>query len=81
MKMKVDSLLANNASVIQKAITLLCSGKKYIQLISKSGDLSPAGKYYEQQTGTTLEAGGYNLTQTPLREGNTELVTLRSGKR
>ena len=80
MKKKVDSLLANNASLVQKANTLLRSGKKFITL-ARNGDPTLAGKYYEQQTNTTLEAGGYNLTQTPIREGNTEFVKLRSGKK
>ena len=79
-KKKVDSLLANNASLVQKANTLLRSGKKFITL-ARNGDPTLAGKYYEQQTNTTLEAGGYNLTQTPIREGNTEFVKLRSGKK
>ena len=76
MKKKVDSLLANNAALVQKANTLLRSGKKFITL-ARNGDPTLAGKYYEQQTGATLEAGGYNLTQTPVREGNTVFVTLR----
>ena len=79
--MKINSLLANNASVVHKANTLLRSGNKYITLVSKSGELTPAGRYYQQQTGTPLEPAGYNLTQTPVREGNTEFVTLRSGRK
>ena len=81
MRKKVDSLLANNAAVVEKANTTLRSGKQFITLISKSGDLTTAGNYYQQKTGTTLDPTGYNLSQTPLREGNTEYVTLRSGKR
>ena len=53
---KVDSLLANNASLVQKANTLLRSGKKFITL-ARNGELNAAGRYYEQQTNTTLEAG------------------------
>ena len=60
---------------MHKANTLLRSGNKYITLVSKSGELTPAGRYYQQQTGTPLEPAGYNLTQTPVREGNTEFVT------
>ena len=81
MKMKINSRLANNAYVVHKTNTLLRSGKKYITLVSKSGELTPAGRYYQQQTGTPLDPAGYNLTQTPVREGNTEFVTLRSGRK
>ena len=80
LKKKVDYLLANNDSMVQKSNTLLRSGKKFITL-ARNGDPTLAGKYYEQQTNTPLEADGYNLTQTPIREGNTEFVTLRSGKK
>ena len=76
-KRNVDSLLANDATVTTKANTLLRSGKKYITLVSKSGDVTTAGIYYQQKTGTMLDLEGYNLKQTPLRKGNTEYVTLR----
>ena len=53
LKKKVDSLLANNAALVQKANTLLRSGKNFITL-SRNGELNAAGRYYEQKTNTTL---------------------------
>ena len=55
MKRKVDSLLTGNATLVEKANTLLRKGKSFVTLAKPDGSLTPAGKYYEQATGKTLE--------------------------
>ena len=39
------------------------------------------GAYYEQVSGTTLPVGGFDTSQAPVREGDTEYIRLRGGER
>ena len=80
MKRKVDSLLSQNATIVEKTNTILRKGKSFITLAKVDGNLTIAGRYYEQKTGKALDPSGYDLQQTPMREGNTERVKLRNGK-
>ena len=81
MKRKVDSLLSQNATIVEKASTILRKGKSFITLAKLDGSLTTAGRYYEQKSGKLLDpTSGYDLQQTPMREGNTEKVRLRNGK-
>ena len=54
-KRKVDSLLTGNATLVEKANTLLRKDKTFVTLAKKDGSLTPAGIYYQQKTGKTLE--------------------------
>ena len=59
----------------------LKSGRSTIKLIGHDGKKTPAGEYFEQKEGAPpLPDGGF-LQQTARREGNTETIELRNGKR
>ena len=58
----------------------LRNGARSIPLIDATGNKTLAGRYYEQHSGRTLPTGGF-LQQTAQREGNTETIKLRDGKR
>ncbi len=59
----------------------LRSGRSTIKLIGNDGKKTPAGLYWEQKAGAPpLPDGGF-LQQAARREGNTETIELRGGKR
>jgi len=58
----------------------LGSGRTRIILVDVHGRPTTAGKFWETYTGRVLPAGGFQQ-QTPMREGNTETLRLRDGKR
>ena len=65
MKRKVDLLLSENATLVEKTNTLLRKGKTFVTLAKVDGSLTPAGKYYEHEAGSMLDPSGYDLQQPP----------------
>ena len=57
------------------------SGPGHQTLVSNDGTLTAVGAYYEQVSGTTLPVGGFDTSQAPVREGDTEYISLRGGER
>ena len=59
----------------------LRQGNSIIKLVDNSGAKTPAGLYWEQKEGAPpLPDGGF-LQQAPRRDGNTETIALRDGRR
>ena len=59
---------------------ILRNGNRFVHLSDESGNPTSAGHEFEQHTGEQLPASGYQQ-QRPRREGNTETIMLRNGKR
>ena len=58
----------------------LRTGRRFVRLSTPSGELTAAGNEYEQRTGETLPASGFQ-NQKAVRKGNTETIKLRDGRR
>jgi len=81
-KRKVDELLGSGARLSEGARgTALRSGRSSVLLARANGELTAAGKHYEQSSGQKLEPSGFDIRQDPIRVGNTETVLNRAGKR
>ena len=59
---------------------ILRIGNRFVHLSDQSGNPTVAGREFEARTGEQLPASGYQQ-QRPRREGNTETIVLRNGKR
>ena len=55
-------------------------GRRFVRLSAPGGALNAAGNEYEQRTGETLPASGFQ-NQKAIRKGNTETIRLRTGRR
>ena len=55
-------------------------GRRFVRLSAPGGALNAAGNEYEQRTGETLPASGFQ-NQKAIRKGNTETIRLRGGGR
>ena len=64
----------NSGSVIIKS----CN-KRHI-LVNTTGKRTALGEYYEQNSSNELPVGGFDPTQAPYTEGNTEFIKMRSGE-
>jgi len=60
--------------------TVLKQGRKFKQLVTSAGKLTPAGRLYEGEVNTTLDTNSYDSGQTPSREGNAESISMRRGQ-
>ncbi len=60
--------------------TVLRNGRKFKQLVTSAGKLTEEGRIFEGETGTALEVNDYATGQTPRREGNVELISMRRGQ-
>jgi len=49
-------------------------------LVTSTGERTALGEYYEQKSTDELPVGGFDPTQAPFREGNTEYIKMRSGE-
>ena len=59
---------------------LLKSGNRRHTLVSTTRERVALGEYYEQKCSNELPVGGFDPTQAPFREGNTEFIKMRSGE-
>ncbi len=62
-------------------LILRVPGKGYKALFDMGGELTSLGRAWEERTGNSLEAGGYDPTQMPARDGDVEYIKMRSGKK
>ena len=52
---------------------------KYHQLATAASEKTGLGSYYEQKSGFDVPAGGFDTSQAPYREGDTEFIAMRDG--
>ena len=55
------------------------NGARFQTLVDASGERTAAGRYFEQASAQDLPVGGFD-TSPPMRSGDTEYVTTRSGE-
>ena len=60
---------------------ILRDGRNYRTLVNTSGRLTPAGRAWQQLTGTALSAENYDENQLPVRTGNRETIRVRGKER
>jgi len=56
------------------------SGRRLITLVDSGGKKTAAGKWWEKKSGEALPEGGF-MQQKAMREGNTETIRLRDGRK
>ena len=56
------------------------NGARFQTLVDASGERTAAGRYFEQASAQDLPVGGFDTSQAPMRSGDTEYVTMRSGE-
>ena len=78
----IDTMLAANARPqnTKSGSVILKSGNKRHTLLTSQGERTALGEYYEQKSRDELPVGGFDPTQAPFREGNTEYIKMRSGE-
>ena len=59
---------------------ILRDGSQHRVLVSTAGNLTKAGKLFQERTGTSLETYSYEIGQMPVRRGNVEYIKMRGGK-
>jgi hypothetical protein len=59
---------------------LLRDGRSSRVLVDSGGRLTVHGAAYEAHSGESLPIGGFDSTQTPVRNGNTETIKMRGSK-
>jgi len=59
---------------------ILRQGREHKVLVSTAGNLTKAGLFYEELTGSELITFSFDTAQTPSRVGNVETIKLRGGK-
>ena len=59
---------------------ILRSGNRKHILVNPTGERTNLGEYYEQKTINESPFGGFDFTQSPFREGNTEFIKKRNGE-
>ena len=55
-------------------------GVRFQTLVDVSGQRTAAGRYYEQVSSQDLPVGGFDTSQAPVRAGDTEYISMRSGE-
>ena len=61
---------------------VLRQGRRYVTLVKADGAKTPAGTLYEQRSRRSLPSGGaFNRDQAAYREGNTEYIRDRAGRK
>ena len=53
---------------------ILRDGSHHRVLVSTAGNLTKAGKLFQERTGTSLETYNYDATQMPVRRRNVEYI-------
>ena len=82
MQQSIDDMLAANARPqnTKSGSVILKSGNKRHTLLTSQGQRTALGEYYEQKSSDELPVGGFDPTQAPFREGNTEFIKMRNGE-
>ena len=55
-------------------------GARFQMLVDASGQRTAAGRYYEQASSQDLPVGGFDTAQAPVRSGDAEYISMRSGE-
>ena len=78
----IDQMLTANVNPhsTKSGSVILRSGTKRHTLVSTTGERTALGSYHEQQSSEEWPVGGFDPTQAPFREGNTEYIKMRSGE-
>lgn len=78
----MDSMLTADATpqTAKSGSVILKSGNRRHILVSPIRERTKLGEYYEQKTSNELPVGGFDPTQAPYREGNTEFIKMRNGQ-
>ena len=81
-KQSIDNMLATNARPhsTKSGSVVITGGNKRHTLLNSQGERTALGEYYEQRSSNELPAGGFDPTQAPFREGNTEFIKMRTGE-
>ena len=82
LQQSIDTMLAANAKPqsTEGGSVILKSGNKRHTLLNSQGERTTLGEYYEQKSSDELPVGGFDPTQAPFREGNTEFIKMRNGE-
>ena len=83
MQFITDALAAGRRATKTRsdAWVLRGQGKTHRVLVDAGGSLTKFGRFYETETGQTLERDRFDPDQEAEREGNTETIRLRGGDR
>jgi len=78
----IDQMLQPSATPqnTQSGSVILRSGSRRHILVNPRGERTNSGEYYKQKTSNELPFGGFDFTQSPFREGNTEFIKMRNGE-
>ena len=80
---KVDSFVAEGAqpkTLRHGSVVLKGQGGLFVTLVKPSGSVTSAGAYYQRHHGE-LDTRGLDTSQVPVRDRNTEYVTIRGKRR
>ena len=84
LRTRIDTLIAGGSRATRtkqgEGIILRGAGRGFTVLMTPAGQVTRAGKIYEDRVGEPLPAGGYDANQTPHRVGNVEYIKTRGGK-
>jgi len=82
-KTRIEGLVAlgvDPAKLKSSDAIALVHGKTRIVLVDIAGDATAAGKFWSTHTNMELPQGGF-MSQVAVREGNTEYIKLKGGKK
>ena len=79
-RQSVDAMLdrGKQHSTSSSGAVIIKDGGKYHQLVSAAGEKTKLGTYFEQKAGIDLPSGGFDTSQAPYREGDTEYIAMRN---
>ena len=79
---KVDALVnkGGEQQASKSGSVLLKAGKQSVTLVKANGQLTRAGRQFEQRGGTILQNSNSFANSKPYREGNTEYLNTSGGK-
>ena len=81
-KARIDAFVASGAqptTTASGAVIARSTGTRHQVLVTNAGARTALGAHYEDHGGTELPVGGYDTSQAPVREGDTEYIQMRSG--
>ena len=84
LRTKIDTLIAGGSKAVRSttsdSMILKGPGGRFTMLTTPAGELTRAGRVYQDRVGEPLPSGGYDVNQTPRRVGNVEFIKTRGGK-
>ena len=81
-RQSIDQMLQASATPqnTKSGSVILRSGNRRHILVNPTEERTKLREYYEQKISNDLPVGGFDFTQSPFREGNTELIVMRNGE-